>query len=85
MKKVLLSCLCALMALSSSTKLLATENDISEFSEDTDSLYRVGDGAYDGSYTSLSKSLLGWGVGLGLGIGLLCALLHQSKSSTAHD
>ncbi|MES2345647.1 MAG: hypothetical protein V4494_06910 [Chlamydiota bacterium] len=85
MKKVLLSCLCALMTLSSSTRLSAIENDISEFPEDTDALYRVGDGAYDGSYTSLSKSLLGWGVGLGLGIGILCALLHQSKSSTAHD
>lgn len=64
------------------TPLSATENDITEFPEDTDALYRVGDGAYDGSYSALSKSLLGWGVGLALGIGILCALLHQSTSSS---
>ena len=85
MKRIVISCLCALMAITTSTPLSATENDISEFPEDTDALYRVGDGAYDGSYTSLSKSLLGWGVGLALGIGILCALLHQSTGSSSHD
>lgn len=84
MNKTITACLCALMALTSSKPLIATENDIAEFPEDTDALYRVGDGAYDGSYTSLSKSLLGWGVGLALGIGILCAILHQS-TSTSHD
>lgn len=85
MKKIVTVCLCTLMAITSSARLSATENDISEFPENTDALYRVGDGAYDGSYTSLSKSLLGWGVGLALGIGILCALLHQSTASSSHD
>lgn len=81
MKRLFTTCLCAAMAITA-TPLSATENDITEFPEDTDALYRVGDGAYDGSYSALSKSLLGWGVGLALGIGILCALLHQSTSSS---
>lgn len=84
MKRLVASCLCFLTAIASPS-VSALENDISEFPEDVDSLYRVGDGAYDGSYTSLSKSLLGWGVGLALGIGILCALLHQSTASSSHD
>lgn len=81
MKRILTVCLCAFMAVAS-VHVPAMENDITEFPEDSDQLYRVGDGAYDGSWTALSKSLLGWGVGLGVGIGILCALLHQSTSSS---
>lgn len=81
MKRLITGCLC--MAITMTTlPLSATDNDITEFEENTDALYRVGDGAYDGSYTALSKSMLGWGVGLALGIGILCAVLHQSTASS---
>ncbi len=83
MKRVIAGFLCGIMAITA-TPAIAEQNDMAEFPEDTDALYRVGDGAYDGSYTTLSKSLLGWGIGLAIGIGILCALLHQS-TSTSHD
>ena len=83
MKKqiVAILCLCTILASSS----LYPREDIQQLGDQTDALYRVGAGAQDGAYTSLSTSMIGWGLGLAAGIAVLAAVLHQSKASHAHS
>ena len=63
----------------------AHKDDLQDTAKNTEELWRTGAGATDGSYTAVSTSMIGWGVGLALGIAILCAVLHQSTSSSAHD
>jgi hypothetical protein len=60
-------------------------DDLQDYATTTDDLWRTGSGAHDGSYTSISAAMIGWGVGLAVGIAILCAVLHQSKGSSSHS
>lgn len=85
MKKPLTFLLIALMCFTSTVQ---AADDLQDYSENTDNLWRTGSGAHDGSYTAISTSMIGWGIGLALGIGILCAVLrpstNSSGSSSAH-
>jgi len=61
------------------------KDDLQDVADNTDNLWRTGAGAHDGSYTAISASMIGWGVGLAIVIAVLCAVLHQSTSSSAHN
>jgi hypothetical protein len=74
MKKLL-----ALLAACSLT-LSASADQLDQWKKDTDSLYRTGGGAEDGTYTAIATSMLGWGLGLSVGIGILASVLHQSAA-----
>jgi hypothetical protein len=62
----------------------AKGDNLQDYANNTEELWRTGAGAHDGSYTAISTSMIGWGIGLALGIAILCAVLHQSKASSAH-
>lgn len=82
--KKLISAVLAILMVCSSLPVFA-EEDIQDLATNTDKLYREGAGAQDGAYTALSLSMIGWGIGLAAGIAILCAALHQSKSSSQHS
>jgi hypothetical protein len=85
MKKTTTFLLIALMCL---TTTVQAADDLQDYAENTDKLWRTGSGAHDGSYTAISTSMIGWGIGLAIGIGILCAVLrpstNSSGSSSAH-
>ena len=85
MKKTTAYLLIALMCFTSTVQ---AADDLQDYAENTDKLWRTGSGAHDGSYTAISTSLIGWGIGLAIGIGILCAVLrpstNSSGSSSAH-
>jgi len=70
------------------TSTVQAADDLQDYAESTDEIWRTGSGAHDGSYTAISTSMIGWGIGLAIGIGILCAVLrpstNSSSSSSAH-
>lgn len=62
----------------------AFPDSIENWKKDTDSIWRTGTGAEDGTYTAISTSMLGWGIGLAAGIGILASVLHQSTAGHSH-
>jgi hypothetical protein len=83
MKKFITSLL-ILAFLSTSSTTIANDT-LEDHKKDTESIWRTGSGAHDGSSTAISTSIIGWGVGLALGIAILAAVLHQSKSQSGHS
>ena len=79
MKKV--STLLILLSLTTSAFAEGLDNYVT----DTESLWRTGEGAEDGTFNSISTSVFGWGLGLSAGIALLTAALHQSTAGHAHS
>lgn len=69
----------ALLAFSSSAH---GADEIDQYAEDTENVWRTGAGAHDGAFTAISSSMIGWGIGLALGIAILAAVLHQSTASS---
>ncbi len=63
---------------------LAFSDQLENYKKDTDSIWRTGSGAEDGTFTAISTSMLGWGVGLAAGIGILASVLHQSTAGHSH-
>jgi hypothetical protein len=74
-----------IIALLSFSSSVHCKDDLQDYSDNTDKLWRSGAGAHDGSYTAISASMIGWGVGLAIGIAVLAAVLHQSTSSSSHS
>jgi len=74
-----------LIALLCVTSTVQAEDDLQDYAESTDEIWRTGSGAHDGSYTAISTSMIGWGVGLALGIGILCAVLRPSTNSSSSN
>ncbi|MFI5334728.1 MAG: hypothetical protein ACHQT8_06180 [Chlamydiales bacterium] len=73
-----------LIGLHCSHPLMAKEY-MSDYGKNSDALYRQGAGAEDGAFSAIGLSMFGWGIGLAAGIAILAGVLHQSKSSGAHD
>ena len=73
-----------LIALSMTTSAFADE--LEQWKKNTESIWRTGSGAEDGTYTAIATSMLGWGIGLSVGIAILASVLHQSAAghSQAH-
>lgn len=63
---------------------LAFSDQLENYKKDTDSIWRTGSGAEDGTFTAISTSMLGWGIGLAAGIGILASVLHQSTAGHSH-
>jgi transketolase N-terminal domain/subunit len=59
-------------------------DELQNYKKDTESLWRTGSGAEDGTFTAISTSMLGWGLGLSVGIAVLASVLHQSTAAHAH-
>jgi hypothetical protein len=78
MKRLLITI--ALFALTSP----AFSDDLQNYKKDTESIWRTGSGAEDGTFTAIATSMLGWGVGLSAGIAILASVLHQSTAGHAH-
>jgi len=74
----------ALFLILSTTSLLFGENDLDQYKEETDALWRSGTGAQDGAFSAISTSMIGWGLGLGAVIAIVASVLHQSTASTGH-
>ena len=70
-----------LAALSLTSSAFADSLDQSK--RDTESIWRTGSGAEDGTYAAIATSMLGWGVGLSVGIAVLASVLHQSAAGHA--
>ena len=58
MKKTTTFLLIALMCFTSTVQ---AADDLQDYAENTDKLWRTGSGAHDGSYTAISTSMIGWG------------------------
>jgi hypothetical protein len=63
---------------------LAFSDQLENYKKDTESLWRTGSGAEDGTFTAIATSMLGWGIGLAAGIGILASVLHQSTAGHSH-
>lgn len=63
---------------------LCAENDLDQYKEETEALWRNGTGAEDGLFSAISVSMLGWGIGLAAVFAVVASVLHQSTASTAH-
>ncbi len=61
------------------------DNDLNQWKEDTEALWRTGSGSQDGAFSAIAISMLGWGLGLGAVIAIVASVLHQSTASTAHN
>lgn len=59
-------------------------DELENYKRDTESLWRTGTGAEDGTFTAIATSMLGWGLGLSVGIAVLASVLHQSTAGHAH-
>ena len=82
MRKIITAALvCSIVC--SSSQLLA-DNDLNQYKEETEDLWRNGTGSQDGAYSAIVVSMLGWGLGLGAAIAIVASVLHQSTASTAH-
>ena len=64
--------------LSLTTPLISGELD--DTRTDTESLYQTGSGAEAGSFTAISKSMVGWGFFLAAAIVTTAILVHQSRA-----
>lgn len=82
MHKVISAALVFSMLVFSSS--LSADNDLDQYKEETDALWRNGTGSQDGAYTAIAVSMLGWGLGLGAAIAIIASVLHQSTASSAH-
>jgi hypothetical protein len=82
MKKTIYA-LCLLMTCASFPLFPADNNDMKDVPAQTEDIWRTGSGAQDGTFSSVSLSMLGWGVGLAAGIAIVASVIHQSTSS--HD
>lgn len=80
-KKIFITLLCGLMAISSSPALFATNQTMEDAVEEMNDLHRPNLCTEDSAFTAISTSMFGWGLGLAVGIALLTGLLHQSTSS----
>ncbi|MBS0620777.1 MAG: hypothetical protein JSS61_04890 [Verrucomicrobia bacterium] len=65
-----------------SLSISACADSLENYKKDTESIWRTGSGAEDGTFTAISLSMLGWGLGLAVGIGILASVLHQSTATT---
>lgn len=63
---------------------LSFSDELEHWKKDTESIWRTGAGAEDGTFTAISTSMLGWGLGLSAGIAILASVLHQSSAGHAH-
>lgn len=61
------------------------DNDLNQWKEETEALWRNGTGSQDGAFSAIAVSMLGWGLGLAAVIGVVASVLHQSTASTAHN
>lgn len=61
------------------------DNDLNQWKEETEALWRTGTGSQDGAFSAIAVSMLGWGLGLAAVIGIVASVLHQSTASTAHN
>ena len=61
------------------------DNDLNQWKEETEALWRTGTGSQDGAFSAIAVSMLGWGLGLAAVIGVVASVLHQSTASTAHN
>lgn len=75
---------CLLLLTCISIPLLGFTDQMEQWKKDSDSIWRTGAGAEDGTFTAIGTSMLGWGVGLSVGIAVLASVLHQSAASHAH-
>jgi len=62
----------------------AFSDELENYTKDTESIWRTGTGAEDGSFTAISTSMFGWGIGLAAGIAILASVLHQSTAGHSH-
>jgi hypothetical protein len=62
----------------------AFSDQLENYRKDTESIWRTGSGAEDGTFTAISTSMFGWGIGLSAGIAVLASVLHQSTAGHAH-
>lgn len=83
-KKIFITLLCSLMALSVPQALFATDQTMEDAVQETNDLHRPNLCTEDSAFTAISTSMFGWGLGLAVGIALLTGLMHQSKASSAH-
>lgn len=74
--------LIALTLLTMTSPVLSDQ--LENYRKDTESIWRTGAGAEDGTFTAISTSMLGWGVGLSAGIAILASVLHQSTAGHSH-
>ncbi len=58
----------------------AFSDQLENYRKDTESIWRTGSGAEDGTFTAISTSMFGWGIGLSAGIAILASVLHQSTA-----
>ncbi len=63
---------------------LFADNDLNQYKEETEELWRSGTGSQDGAYSAIVLSMLGWGLGMAAVIAIVASVLHQSTASTAH-
>ncbi len=82
MNKIVAACLCCSMICMTSPVL--PQEDINQYRDATDDLWRKGTGAEDGAFTATAASMLGWGVALTAAIAILVCILPQS-GTTAHS
>lgn len=83
MRKIVCSVL--IFSFSLSSPVIFAEDDLNQYKEETESIWRPGTGSQDGAFSAISTSMLGWGLGLGALIAILASVLHQSSASSAHS
>lgn len=74
------------LVIAASLTFSVSADELDQWKKNTESIWRTGSGAEDGTYTAIATSMLGWGVGLSVGIAILASVLHQSAAghSQAH-
>ncbi len=85
MHKIITASLVLLLVFCSSQTFADQNNDLNQWKEETESLWRNGSGSQDGAFSAIATSMFGWGLGLAAVIGIVASVLHQSTASTAHN
>lgn len=80
MRKIIFSLL-----ISSTSLVLAADNDLESYSEETEEIWQSGVGSQDGAFSAISVSMLGWGLGMAAVIAVVASVLHQSSASSSHS
>ncbi|MBS0604434.1 MAG: hypothetical protein JSS60_05270 [Verrucomicrobia bacterium] len=62
----------------------AFSDELENYRKNSESIWRTGAGAEDGTFTAISTSMFGWGIGLASGIAILASVLHQSAAGHSH-
>lgn len=78
-------CLILVCSLWTSSPMVFAEDDLNQYKEETEAIWRPGTGSQDGAFSAISTSMLGWGLGLGALIAIVASVLHQSTASSAHS